>query len=46
VLAFASGTLYAHAGARAFWAMAALCVLALPVSWLLSRYASGRCSTS
>ena len=37
LLTMVSGVLYASAGARAFWAMAALCALALPVAWSLRR---------
>jgi PPP family 3-phenylpropionic acid transporter len=35
VLILASGWLYAHFGAAGFWCMAALCVAAFPVIWLL-----------
>lgn len=35
LLTVASGTLYAHLGAQGFWAMAALCALALPLTWRL-----------
>jgi PPP family 3-phenylpropionic acid transporter len=35
VLTLASGTLYANFGAAGFWAMAALCVLALPLTLTL-----------
>jgi len=35
LLTLASGWLYARLGAGGFWAMAALCVLALPVAWKL-----------
>jgi MFS transporter, PPP family, 3-phenylpropionic acid transporter len=35
LLTFASGTLYARFDVRAFWAMAALCAAALPLSWSL-----------
>jgi PPP family 3-phenylpropionic acid transporter len=31
----ASGALYGRFGAAGFWAMAALCLLALPVTWRL-----------
>ncbi|MGE5639200.1 MAG: MFS transporter [Clostridia bacterium] len=37
LLAFASGGLYARFGAGAFWAMAALCLLALPVAAALRK---------
>jgi PPP family 3-phenylpropionic acid transporter len=37
LLTLASGALYARAGAEAFWVMAALCALALPVIWRLSQ---------
>jgi PPP family 3-phenylpropionic acid transporter len=33
VLTLASGWLYDHFGAHAFWAMAALCLATLPVTW-------------
>jgi len=32
-LTFASGPLYGRLGASAFWVMAALCTVALPISW-------------
>lgn len=35
LLTVASGGLYARLGAEAFWVMAALCVLALPIAWRL-----------
>ena len=35
LLTLASGALYARSGAQAFWVMAALCALALPVVWRL-----------
>jgi PPP family 3-phenylpropionic acid transporter len=35
VLTLASGALYARLGARGFWAMAALCALAFPLTWQL-----------
>jgi MFS transporter, PPP family, 3-phenylpropionic acid transporter len=35
LLTLASGVLYAAAGARGFWVMAALCALALPLAWKL-----------
>jgi PPP family 3-phenylpropionic acid transporter len=35
LLTFASGALYARLGAQGFWAMAALCALALPLTWTL-----------
>ncbi len=37
LLVFASGGLYARLGAGAFWAMAALCLLALPVAAFLRK---------
>jgi MFS transporter, PPP family, 3-phenylpropionic acid transporter len=37
VLILLSGWLYAHFGAAGFWGMAALCVAAFPVIWLLQR---------
>jgi MFS transporter, PPP family, 3-phenylpropionic acid transporter len=37
VLILVSGWLYAHFGAVGFWGMAALCVAAFPVIWLLQR---------
>jgi PPP family 3-phenylpropionic acid transporter len=37
LLTLASGPLYAEFGGRAFWAMAGLCLLALPVAALLRR---------
>src|SRR5436190_653466 len=37
VLILVSGWLYAHFGAAGFWGMAALCVAAFPVIWLLQR---------
>ena len=36
VMTFASGPLYAHFGAAAFWVMAGLCTLALPLAWRLN----------
>ena len=35
VLTFGSGQLYARAGGQAFWAMAALCALAVPLALAL-----------
>jgi PPP family 3-phenylpropionic acid transporter len=35
LLTLAAGVLYARFGAQGFWAMAALCALALPVAWKL-----------
>jgi MFS transporter, PPP family, 3-phenylpropionic acid transporter len=35
VLTLVSGALYARVGAQGFWVMAALCALALPLSWTL-----------
>jgi MFS transporter, PPP family, 3-phenylpropionic acid transporter len=37
ILLLLSGWLYAHFGAAGFWGMAALCVAAFPVIWLLQR---------
>ena len=37
LLTLASGALYARLGAQAFWVMAALCALALPLAWKLRR---------
>jgi PPP family 3-phenylpropionic acid transporter len=37
VLLLLSGWLYAHFGAAGFWGMAALCLAAFPVIWLLQR---------
>ncbi|MCB4822688.1 MFS transporter [Roseicella aerolata] len=37
LLTFASGPLYAAWGGQGFWAMAALCALALPLAWRLKR---------
>jgi PPP family 3-phenylpropionic acid transporter len=34
-LTLLSGVLYAHVGAQGFWAMAALCALAVPLTWPL-----------
>ena len=34
---FASGSLYGRLGAAGFWVMAALCTLALPLTWRLAR---------
>ena len=36
-LTLLSGLLYARVGAQGFWAMAALCVLAVPLTWPLRR---------
>lgn len=35
MLTFASGALYARLGAQGFWVMAALCAIALPLTWKL-----------
>jgi PPP family 3-phenylpropionic acid transporter len=35
LLTLASGALYARLGAQAFWVMAALCALAVPLTWTL-----------
>jgi PPP family 3-phenylpropionic acid transporter len=35
VLTLLSGALYARLGAHGFWAMAALCALAVPLTWTL-----------
>ena len=35
LLTFVSGALYARLGAQGFWVMAALCTLALPLTWKL-----------
>jgi MFS transporter, PPP family, 3-phenylpropionic acid transporter len=35
LLTFVSGALYARLGAQGFWVMAALCALALPLTWKL-----------
>jgi PPP family 3-phenylpropionic acid transporter len=35
LLTFVSGALYARLGAEGFWVMAALCALALPLTWKL-----------
>ncbi|HEY8370575.1 MAG TPA: MFS transporter [Thermodesulfobacteriota bacterium] len=37
LLTLVSGTLYARLGAQGFWLMAALCALALPLTWTLRR---------
>ncbi|MBK1662673.1 MFS transporter, partial [Paracraurococcus ruber] len=37
LLTLASGPLYASAGGAGFWAMAGLCLLALPLAWRLRR---------
>jgi PPP family 3-phenylpropionic acid transporter len=41
VLTLVSGALYARLGGRGFWAMAALCALALPWTWALRSAESG-----
>jgi MFS transporter, PPP family, 3-phenylpropionic acid transporter len=41
VLTLVSGALYARVGAQGFWAMAALCALALPWTWTLRSAESG-----
>jgi PPP family 3-phenylpropionic acid transporter len=38
LLTLVSGTLYARLGAQGFWVMAALCALALPLTWTLRQY--------
>jgi PPP family 3-phenylpropionic acid transporter len=38
VITALSGSLYAHFGSRAFWAMSFLCMAALPAVWTLRRY--------
>jgi PPP family 3-phenylpropionic acid transporter len=35
LLTLVSGALYARVGAQGFWVMAALCALALPLTWTL-----------
>jgi PPP family 3-phenylpropionic acid transporter len=40
LLILASGALYARLGAQGFWVMAALCALALPLTWKLRQAAS------
>src|SRR5439155_10334760 len=42
VLMIVSGWLYMHYGAVGFWAMAKLCIVALPVIWTLHRALSAR----
>jgi MFS transporter, PPP family, 3-phenylpropionic acid transporter len=42
VLMILSGWLYMHYGAVGFWAMAMLCIVALPVIWTLHRALSAR----
>jgi len=42
-LTLVSGALYARVGAHGFWVMAALCVLAVPLTWQL-RHPAGRAS--
>jgi MFS transporter, PPP family, 3-phenylpropionic acid transporter len=42
VLMILSGWLYMHYGPAGFWAMALLCIVALPVIWTLDRAVSGR----
>jgi MFS transporter, PPP family, 3-phenylpropionic acid transporter len=37
LVTLASGTLYSQLGAQAFWLMAALCALGLPLAWTLRR---------
>jgi PPP family 3-phenylpropionic acid transporter len=46
LLTLGSGVLYARVGPGAFWAMAALCAIALPLALRLSRYPSAQWSTS
>src|SRR5437763_99097 len=45
-LTLVSGTLYARVGAHGFWVMAALCVLAFPLTWQLRQpvYSESRAS--
>jgi MFS transporter, PPP family, 3-phenylpropionic acid transporter len=45
-LTLVSGALYAHVGAQGFWVMAALCVLAFPLTWQLRQpaYSESRAS--
>lgn len=42
LLTLVSGGLYARFGAQGFWLMAALCALALPLSWTLRERAASR----
>jgi PPP family 3-phenylpropionic acid transporter len=42
LLTLSSGVVYAHAGPGAFWPMAALCILALPLAGRLARLPLGR----
>jgi PPP family 3-phenylpropionic acid transporter len=39
LLILVSGALYARLGAQGFWVMAALCALALPLTWKLRQAA-------
>jgi PPP family 3-phenylpropionic acid transporter len=41
LVTLASGPLYGLFGARSFWAMAAMCVLALPLAWAMRPTAGG-----
>ena len=41
LLTFVSGLLYARLGSQGFWVMAALCALALPMTWQLRQPAFG-----
>ena len=45
VLTFISGVLYARVGAHGFWGMAALCALALPLTWPLRQPAGSASRT-
>ena len=42
VLMVLSGWLYMHYGPTGFWVMALLCIVALPVIWILNRAVSAR----
>ena len=42
LLIFVSGALYARLGAQGFWVMAALCALALPLTWKLRQPVFGK----
>ena len=45
LLTLVSGALYARLGAQGFWVMAALCALALPLTWKLRQAAFGESRT-
>jgi PPP family 3-phenylpropionic acid transporter len=45
LLTLVSGALYARLGAQGFWIMAALCALALPLTWKLRQSAFGESHT-